>query len=307
MAFKQFQKIIAAAYTPFSTDGSLNLDLIAKQSSYYQKNSLHGIFLGGTNGEGKLLTLEERKRLTETWIQHKGSLQIYVHVGTEALHDAQSLSEHAQQHGADAIAALGPVFYKPKSLSLLVEYCAEIAREASTLPFYYYHIPTMTGLNYPMIDFLKVASEKIPNLRGMKYSHDNMMDIQQCQNFDQGQYEVLFGRDEMLLSALAVGVNGAVGSTYNFAVPLYHKLIHAFESGDLQTARQWQACSHYLVNQFKRCENEVAVGKTMLKILGVDCGPVRLPLQNLTHEQQTELHEKLKQANAFDYLNQSAD
>ena len=94
---------------------------------------------------------------------------------------------------------------------MLVECCAEIAAAAPRLPFYYYHIPIMTGVAVPMTTFLTEAARRIPNLAGLKYTANTLHEYQECVALDGGRFDVLFGFDELLLPSLAVGAAGAVG------------------------------------------------------------------------------------------------
>src|SRR5262249_2255145 len=138
---------------------------------------------------------------------------------------------------AAAIAVMAPNFFKP-SLDDLIAYCAEIAAAAPNTPFYYYDIPTMTGVSMPTARFLEQAAKSIPTLHGVKFTNNDLMTLQECLALQ--SCDIVFGYDELLLAGLALGVKGAVGSTYNFAAPLYHRLINAFERGDLVAARQAQ-------------------------------------------------------------------
>ncbi len=91
-----------------------------------------------------------------------------------------------------------------------------------------------------MYDLLNAVNGKIPNLAGIKYTHEDFMDYLSCMYMQNGQYDMLWGRDENMLSALVLGCKGAVGSTYNYAAPLYHELIRAFENNDLTRAKDLQ-------------------------------------------------------------------
>ena len=97
---------------------------------------------------------------------------------------------------------MAPSFFRPSTVEQLVDFCAQIAEAAPGLPFYYYHFPAMTGVDFPMIDFLKGASRRIPNLKGIKFTHENLMDYNRCLHFEKDRFQILFGRDEMLLAAV---------------------------------------------------------------------------------------------------------
>src|SRR5262249_39706172 len=139
-----------------------------------------------------------------------------------------------------AIAALSPSYFKPRSVEALVACCAEVASAAPALPFYYYDIPTMTGVSLPMPDFLAAGAERIPTLAGLKFTNSDRRAYRRCLHAGGGRFDLPWGYDEMLLAALAVGAKGAVGSTYNYAAPLYRRVMAAFAAGDLATARREQ-------------------------------------------------------------------
>ena len=214
--------------------------------------------------------------------------------------DCKVLAGHAQKIGADAIAVMAPFFYKPANVRDLVTFCAEIAAEAPKLPFYYYHIPSMTGVEFLIVDFLKMGGDEIPTLAGAKFSHSDLMDFSLCVNLDKGRFNMLYGSDQILVSALSLGADGAVGSTYNYAAPLYLQLIDAFKAGDMETARQKQVCSQEMVS-FLFKYGGLSTGKAIMKLVGLDCGGVRPPLHDLSKKQYNELASGLKSIGFFDY------
>jgi N-acetylneuraminate lyase len=119
--------------------------------------------------------------------------------------------------------------------------------------------------------------------------------------FAGGRYDMLFGRDEMLLSALVVGCKGAVGSTYNYAAPVYTSMIEAFNAGNLDEARRLQHNAARLV-EILHHHGGVNTHKTLMRIIGIDCGPVRLPL--LTHDphQEKAFEADLREIGFFDWI-----
>src|SRR5699024_3622991 len=107
----------------------------------------------------------------------------------------------------------------------------QIAAAAPSKGFYYYH-STMSGVNFDMEQFLQQADTLIPTLAGVKFNSPDLYEYQRCLRACQGKYSIPFGVDEFLPGGLAVGATSAVGSTYNYAAPLYHKIIDAFNQGD---------------------------------------------------------------------------
>ncbi len=291
----KFHGLVAATHTPFAADGSLHLAVVEKQAAHLLANHVTTAFIGGSTGESHSLTLDERLRLAARWceVARATDLKVIVHVGSNCLADARTLALQARQLGAAAIAALAPCYFKPSTLDTLTACCAHIAEAAPETPFYFYDIPALTGVHLPMTDFLRQAGDRIRNLAGIKFTNVDFMAYQLCRAVDGGRYEILWGVDEMLLSALACGAQGAVGSTYNFAAPLYHRLIDAFRGGDLVTAQQEQMRSIQLIRTLAKY-GYLAGAKAMMTMLGVPVGQPRLPNVSLTRDQFDDLHRELE-------------
>jgi N-acetylneuraminate lyase len=295
--------LIAAPVTPMRPDGSVNLDVIPRQAELLHRNGVNGAFVCGTTGESLSLTTRERMDIAERWVTTApGDLKVIVHVGHTSLQTGKHLAAHSQQIGAWGNAAMGPCFFMPQRLEDLVAFCAEMAAAAPSLPFYYYHMPSMTGVNFPMVDFLEAAAETIPNLAGIKYTYEDLMDFELCRRLDGGRFDMLFGRDEILICSLALGCRGAVGSTYNIAAPLYLRLIEAVQAGDMETGRLLQGKAIEFIRLLNRTATPSFVAtKAVMKMIGVDCGPVRLPLRSPSREECESLRAGLERIGFFDY------
>ena len=291
--------LIPACHTPFHADGSLDLDTVARQANLLRECGSKSVFIGGTTGEWSSLTQDERIRLTKRWVEVGGdTLKVAVHVGDNCLLDAIDLAKHSRDAGATAIAATTPSYFKPSGVDDLIDFCVPIAAAAAPLPFYFYDIPGMTGSRLPMGEFFKKAKHQIPTLRGLKFSNNDLVELQECIQLDDGAFDILFGSDEVLLAALALGVKGAVGNTYNYALPVYERVIEAFEANDLKRARAEQAKSVALVKILAEFGFQAA-SKCVWSFLGVDCGPVRSPVRNLSAEQKAALFERLSTLDVF--------
>lgn len=288
--------LVAAPFTPLHKDGSVNLPMIKPQAAALADNQVSGAFVCGTTGEGMSLTTAERQQVAESWVAvAPPALPVIVHVGHQTVTESCALAAHAERIKAHAIATLGPTFFPVANAEQLVDYCVPIAEAAPSLPFYYYHMPSLTRADVPMYDFLKVASRRIPNLAGIKFTFENLMDYARCLEFEEGRFNILFGRDEILLAALALGATGAVGSTYNYMAPVYLRVIEAFNAGDLETARRFQSLAIRIIAVMSR-RGGLPAGKAMMRMIGLDCGPVRAPLANLPTETLEAFARELEQA-----------
>ena len=299
--------LVAAAHTPFNGAGALNLGIVEKQAAHYLANGIHTAFIGGSTGESHSLTLDERRALAVRWFEvvRGTALRIVVHVGSNCLADARALAAQAEQFGAIAISALAPSYFKPNSVARLVESCAEIAAAAPNTPFYFYDIPGLTGIHLSMPEFLEQAADRIPTLRGIKFTNSDLMSFQRCLRADNGAFDIPYGTDEWLLAALALGAEGAVGSSYNFAAPIYQRLIAAFRKGDLEAAREEQFHSVQLITLLASY-GYMGAAKATMQMLGVDVGPARLPNGSLTEAQSEKLRSELETLGFFGWISKGA-
>jgi len=293
--------LVAAAFTPMRPDGSLNLAQVGPIVEHLIADRIAAAYVCGSTGEGPLLTVDERIATAEAYVEAAaGRLPVVVQVGHSSLADACRLAAHAQQIGADAVSAVAPYYFKPASVDVLVDCLAQITAAAPQLPFYYYHIPAITGVGLDLMELLTRAPERLPTMVGIKYTASTMDEAQALRAFDGGRYDVLHGRDEMLLAGLATGARGAIGSTYNFAAPLYHRLIAAFEAGDLDEARRQQELSLAMIRTILGPLGQAGL-KAAMNLIGPGCGPTRLPLVSPDSHQAAQLRESLRSIGFFNW------
>lgn len=299
------QGMIAATFTPLFDDGTINTARMPEIVEHLLAHSVSGMYVLGSTGEGLSLTVEERRQAAEAFVQAaKDRLPVIVQVGSECLLQAKQLAAHAQQIGADAISAVSPVYFKPDSLDTLIASMAEIAAGAPNLPFYYYHIPGATGVDYSMLDFLRLAPARISNLAGIKYTSTDVEHYQACVEFAGKDLQVLWGVDEMLFDGLSAGAQAAVGSTYNYMAPVHRKLLTSFADGELEAARAQQRFVQQVVDTFVPFGHRAAQ-KAIMNMVGPDCGPCRLPVMTLPADRQSSLHAALEKIGFFDAATRS--
>lgn len=305
MIIQKTEGLIAAPFTPMHPDRSVNLNAIESYANWLHDNGVVGAFICGTTGEGMSLTIDERQKVAERWMADAPKdLRVIVHVGHATLADCRTLAAHAASIGADSTSCLAPYFFKPNGVAGLVDWCEQVAAASPQLPFYYYHIPSMTGVTLQVNEFLRMASKRIPNLAGVKYTFEDIEDCTRCIQLENGRFDVLFGRDEMLLTSLGFGTRGAVGSTYNFAAPIYQALIAAYDRGDLLKAAELQELAVRMINVLVAGGPfPTATFKWFMSQIGIDCGPSRLPLQDPTPEQIVALQANLEPTGVYDWIN----
>lgn len=278
--------LISAPFTPFDTDGNINVAVIPNYYNFLKANKVTGAFICGSTGEGVSLTFSEKVEVLKAWTsltKTDENFSLMMFLGGTNIKECKELAIIAEQEGADAISFTSPYYFKPANAKQLAKCCHEIASVAPNTDFYYYHIPVLTGGNYAMIDLLSEIDGLVPTFKGIKYTHEDFMDFLSCINFKDRKYNMLWGRDENMLSSLALGCRGAVGSTYNYAAPLYHDMIAAFDKGDLEKANALQQKSIDMIRLLGKYGG-IATGKAYMKVVGIDCGEFRLPIANMSSE-----------------------
>jgi len=283
MNIQKFEGLVAAPFTPMDKAGNLNLSIIPEYYNFLEKNGVTGVFINGTTGEGPSLTQKEKQIQAEAWsecMKSGGKMRIINMVGGTSYQECIENALFSLDAGLSAIAIVAPYYFKPTDETQLAEFVARVGASVPDMPVYFYHIPLFTGVNMPMTGFLKKISVMLPNFSGIKYTPEDFGDLLSCLNYEHGKYDILWGRDECLLSALVLGCRGAVGSTYNFAAPLYLSLIEAFNEGNLSEARKLQQLSIDIITLLEKYGG-IATGKAFMKYVGIDCGKFRSPIENM--------------------------
>lgn len=289
-------ELVAAVHSPFHADGSLAPEVVPAQASFLAANGIRTVFITGSTGECHSLTCEERLTLYAAWADASKAcgITIVAHVGGNSIGDARMLARRAHELRLAAIGTFAPSYHKPETLAALVDWCATIASEAPDLPFYYYDIPSLTGVSLPVERFLEEAPAHIPNLAGVKFSNPDLVSYRRSLDAAAGRFDLPWGMDEMLLAALATGAQGGVGSTYNWAPKLYADLMAAFSRGDLSEARRLQSLSIAMVDAIG-ATGFMGTAKALMVRLGVPVGPARPPFDNPSARQVDALIARLNE------------
>lgn len=296
--------LVPAVFTPMDENGEINYSQIEPYCEYLIRSKIKEIYINGTTGEGKSLTMAERKAVLEQWIKVcKKRLIIIVHVGCINMRESQEMAQHAQDVGADAIASLPSLFFKPSTIEALVHHCAEIAKSAPKLPFIYYHLPGMTGVELNMEDFACKAKLEIPNFTGIKFSSKDLPDMI---GVVFNGFNVLYGCDEQFVGGIAMGAHGGVGSLYNFMPKVYHKMLNLVNEGNLQAAREEQIKGQRLCRVMYRYGDilggNVAALKQIMSFTGLEMGPPRSPMRGCTKEEKDKFRAELQAIDFFEWL-----
>ena len=288
--------LVTATHTPMNEKGELKLEVINEYYTFLKRNNIKGIFLNGSTSEGYHLTTNERKLSLEAWSDaiKDDDFKLFVFVGHLSTKDACDLAEHADSlQNVFGISATAPFYQKPANVDLLVDVCAEIASCASAKHFYYYHIPVLTNVSVPISELLKKADARISNLKGVKYTHNDLEEYLVASSLSNGKFEMMAGIDEIALASRAFGARGYIGSTYNFMAPLYYRMFDAFDKGEFIEAKNLQLKAIEMI-RIIASYGFISACKFIMKEKGINNGFVRLPSKQISESEKSEMMSKLR-------------
>jgi dihydrodipicolinate synthase/N-acetylneuraminate lyase len=197
---------LAAALTPLRDDGaSLDEDAFGPYVDFLAKGGLDGVLALGTTGEGILLSVDERRRATELFVAAAGRLQVAAHCGAQSTADTIALVEHAAAAGVDAVAVIGPPYFRLDD-EALYEHFRLAAAACVPTPFYLYEFEATSGYPIP-IGVVERLREAAPNLAGLKVSDSP---FEKVRPYLIEGLDVFIGAEALLAAGLEAGAAGAV-------------------------------------------------------------------------------------------------
>ena len=269
--------LIPALVTPFDRNGEVNYPELRKLVRVLLEEGADGFYVTGSTGECFLLTDEERTRIIATVAETvDGKVPVVAHVGKIGARQAAKLAMEAQKAGADAVSSVPPFYY---------DFKFEEITDAVALPMVLY--------NYPKFSGVTINSENLPlimekcRVGGLKYTDMNLYELEKIR-VRYPELSILFGRDEALLSALPLGIDGAIGSTYNIMLPKFKRLWAAYEAGNMEEA---EAIQHEACRVMDRLISvrDITAEKYLLKRKGILAGDCRSPFKRITEEEKSFL------------------
>jgi N-acetylneuraminate lyase len=275
---------LAAAATPLRDDGErLDEDAFGPLVEFLVAGGLDGILALGTTGEGIMLESHERRRAVELFLDASaGRLRVAVHAGAQTTSRTSELAAHAAEHGADAVAVIGPPYY-PFDADELLRHFSQAAASCAPLPFYVYEFAGRSGYAVP-VDVLQRLRDAAPNFVGMKVS-DSPLDRFEPYLLD--GVDVLVGPEALILQGME---RGAVGAVSGLATAFPKIVAEVVATGDPDAAARAT-----LVRQAMQAFPVPGSMKAVLAMRGVPIGPdCRLPLRALTDDEVERLARALR-------------
>lgn len=275
---KKLTGIYAALFTPFDKDGRIMYDALQRHAEYLMNKGIEGFYVNGSTGEAFLMRPDERKKALEAVVEAvAGKVTVISHCGAIGTDISLELVKHSAMLPVDAISSVPPFYYGFKKEDI-VGYYNDLAN-ASDKPFIVYNIPKFSGVI--ITPEIMAELRKNPNIQGLKFTHNDFAALEAIRSSDP-DLVIYNGFDEMCICGLALGCNGAIGSTYNIIAPLILKLRDCCDDNDFASARELQKKANAYIRLLTLNGKHFSIAKYIIsKIEGIDYGFARKPFSPL--------------------------
>ncbi len=279
-SLKKYHGIFPAFYACYDDNGDIAPDRVERFTDYLIQKGINGLYVGGSSGECIYHTVEERKLVLEhVMAVAKGKIPVIAHIAAPATRHSKELAEHAEKCGADAIAAIPPIYFVLPEDSIF-HYWTDMAA-ATNLDFIIYNIPGTTQYNLSMNLFNRMRENK--KVIGVKNSSMPVQDIQKFKAAAGEDFVIFNGPDEQFIAGRVMGASAGIGGTYAAMPELFIAADACVERGDMKQALAIQnAINDVIYTVFKCNGNLYSVFKEVLRRKGMDIGTARPPLAPIT-------------------------
>lgn len=281
---KNFKGIFPALLTPFDKNDNVNKEVLAQIAQYNLDKGVSGFYVGGSTAEAFLLSFEERLEIMETVADAaRDKATLIAHIGCISTKQAIQLAKEAKQMGYDAISSVSPFYYK-FSFEEIKKYYYDIV-DAVELPMFIYNFPAFSGVNLTPDNIREFLVDD--RFLGVKHTSSDYFALEQFKAAFPDKI-VYNGYDETFLAGLAMGADGAIGSTFNLMAEKFIQIQKLFSENKVAEAQAVQKQANAVIRAL--CKVGVMQGeKAVMDALGFDMGPARAPFGALTEEQKKSL------------------
>lgn len=291
MEHVEIKGIIPPIITPMHEDESVNYEELRNQTERLIESGVHGIFALGTNGEGYILTRDEKKKVLETVIdQVNGRIPVYAGTGCISTRETVELSREAKAIGADVLSVITPSFAAAGQEELYIHY--ETLAKLVDLPIVMYNIPARTGnaLERPTVERLA----KIENIVGIKDSSGDFDNMLEYISAGRGEdFSVLSGNDSLIIRNLLAGGTGGIAGCANVFPKTMVSIYELFVEGDTEKAK----AVNESIAEFRACfkyGNPNTIVKLAVSMLGYNVGNCRAPFNLVSPKGKTAIKRVLE-------------
>lgn len=265
-----------AIVTPMHGDGSVNYEKLEEILEYQIANSTDAIIICGTTGESSTMTHGEHLKTIKFAIDKVAKrVPVIAGTGSNCTETAIMLSKEAASYGADALLIVTPYYNKATQKGLIAHYTA-IAEAVPETPIIMYNVPSRTGCNLQPATVAALV-KNVKNIVGLKAASGDLSQIAKTVSLAGEDLELYSGNDDQVLPVLSLGGLGVISVLSNVAPKQTHDMVMKFLEGDIKEAAKLQIEAVPLVNALF-CEVNPIPVKTAMNMMGMEVGPLRMPL-----------------------------
>ena len=279
-----------AIVTPMNSDGSVNYDEYGKLIDYQIEHGTDAIIACGTTGESATMDADEHCQVIDYTIKRVNKrIPVIAGTGSNDTAFAAKLSVEAENLGADAILSVTP-YYNKTNQSGLVRHYTYIA-DRINIPMILYNVPSRTGCNIKPETYAELS--KHPNIKATKEANGDLSALVRTMALCGDNLDVYSGEDSQAFAITAMGGCGVISVFANIFPQECHDLIQKALDGDFKGSFEMQKKYITIMYALFSDVNPIPV-KTAMNLLGWDCGPCRLPLDEMTPAGKKALEECMR-------------
>ena len=280
-----------AIVTPMKENEEVNYEKLEELINWQIDNGTDSIIITGTTGEASTLTMEEHRDVIKAAVEFtKHRVPVIAGTGSNCTRTAIQLSQEAEEDGADGLLIVTP-YYNKASQNGLVKHYSQIAK-STKLPIIMYNVPGRTGCNLLPETVAKLYNME-ENIVGLKEATGNMAQASQTMYLTDGKLDMYSGEDGLVLPMLSIGGIGVISVWSNIAPQQVHDLCASYFNGDIATAQKLQREGLPLVDALFCDVNPIPV-KTAMNLMGMEVGPLRAPLCDMSDATKAKLVDAMK-------------
>ena len=280
-----------AIVTPFSSDETINYNKLDELLDYHCTHGTDAIIICGTTGESATMTEEEHIQCVKFAIDRvKGRIPVIAGTGSNCTRTAIDMSKEAADYGADGLLLVTPYYNKATQAGLIGHYTA-VAKEAKA-PIIMYSVASRTGCNIEPATVAELV-KNVDNIVAVKEASGNISQVAKIMALTDGNIDLYSGNDDQIVPMLSLGAKGVISVLSNVAPQETHDICEKFFNGDVKGSAALQLKALPLIEQLFCEVNPIPVKKAM-QLMGVECGPLRMPLTEISKEHEQALAKAMK-------------
>lgn len=281
-----------AIITPFHEDGSVNYEKLGELIEFQIANKTDAIIICGTTGEASTLTHEEHLECIKYTIDKVAKrVPVVAGTGSNCTETAIYLSQEAEKYGADALLVVTPYYNKATQKGLIAHYTA--VANSVKVPIIMYNVPSRTGCNI-LPETAVTLAKNVKNIVGIKEASGNISQVAKLMQLADGCIDLYSGNDDQIVPILSLGGLGVISVLSNVAPAETHDIVELYMNGKVQESAKLQLKALPLINQLF-CEVNPIPVKAAVNLMGMEVGPLRMPMTEMEEAHKEELKKAMKE------------